>query len=329
MSETISRRFSRNASVLKVLAISAIIVGHFAAESPGMHPVMNHWWVISAVGLIVFSYTSALFTGMKYGPGFDLKAFWMQKLRRLGIPFTIINLLLLVLFLAEGREGVVSVQTFASWLGLRGFWTWFGAGQVGPYGAGLWFLTLLILFYLAYPLLERVNRSRTVSNGFTAISLLVLLVLDRTVPMGHTLWITAAGFLLGVRDARHGRPFSMNAAMSVLLVTAVCMVSLRFFLNISMLSGLLMLIAARTLVDLARYLNVHWLAYDLLLPLSPCILGMYIAHTYLFIHPTGLFVFDFVASGALILAFAFVASLLAGLALQRGSDGAQPKTVQP
>lgn len=329
MSQSIDTRFSRNAGMLKVLSILAIAFGHFAAQYPEPLPFLQHWWVISAVGLIVFSYTSALFTAIRYESDFDLRAFWGRKLMRLGVPFTIINLLLLVVFLAEGREGLLSLQTLASWLGLRGFWTWFGIAQVGPYGAGLWFLTVLIMFYIAYPLLDRMNRVSLTSNVFTLVAVGVLLVLDRTVPMGHTLWITVAGFFLGVCDARHGRPLSYSVAAMLLVLTGLAMVSLRFFVGSSVLSGLLMLVAARLLVDVFRYIHIPVFVKDLLLPLSPMVLAIYISHTYLFFFPTHLFLFDLAVSLFFILSFAFVVSLVSRLVLAAGAKRAQPKTVRP
>ena len=61
----------------------------------------------------------------------------------------------------------------------------------------MWYLSLLLIFYAVYPLLERLYRmigSLTVTAG----GILCLFALHHTVVYGHALWLTTAGFLVGV-----------------------------------------------------------------------------------------------------------------------------------
>ena len=96
--------FSKNVSVAKVLAITSIIYGHFWNIHPAPIPLMRHWWVISAIGLLIFSITSGYFTANKYNGDFSLKEYWMKKLWRIGIPLTIINSFLLLVFLSQQKK---------------------------------------------------------------------------------------------------------------------------------------------------------------------------------------------------------------------------------
>ena len=305
MNPEIDPIFSKNISVIKVLAIIGIVFGHFWALNQVPIPLMEYWWVTSAIGLLVFSLTSGLFTAVKYTAGFDIKSYWIKKFWRIGIPFTVINCLLLILFLFQQREGLCSTQTAASWLGIHGFWTWFKIPQVGPYGAGLWFMTALILFYISYPLLEYINRMQSISNIFTIVIVILLLILDRTVPYGHTLWLTLSGFFLGVWVAKSRMAYSRYFMFGLILISLLLMLLFRFVFNIKALSGLFMLIISFTLVEVCNFIKFPPFIYKLFLPFSTWVLSIYIIHMYMFINPTGVFLVDWVLSFSIILCVSF------------------------
>ncbi len=154
---------SYNFMLGKVVAIYAVAAAHFL-PLPGD-------WIAASVGLFVFGFSSGFFTSAKYQDDFQLGRFWWKKLTRLGPDLLVINLFLLVLFLAQGKSGIWTWQTLTSLLGVKGFLTWFGLKNPSPFGAGIWFLTLLLIFYAVYPLLRfvaqiargdrRVNTRRT------------------------------------------------------------------------------------------------------------------------------------------------------------------------
>ena len=108
----------------------------------------------------------------------------------------VINVFLLCLFLVQRRPGIVTWQTPVNMLGLSGILNWFDLPNPSPFGAGLWFFTLLLTFYALYPILRLVSRSRGWLAALACVSLVAFAVLDRCCPMGHALWLTAWSFIL-------------------------------------------------------------------------------------------------------------------------------------
>ncbi|PKN65018.1 MAG: hypothetical protein CVU57_12915 [Deltaproteobacteria bacterium HGW-Deltaproteobacteria-15] len=78
----------------------------------------------------------------------------------------------------------------------------------------MWFFTLLIIFYAICPALELINRKDTLSKIFTLVVIIILFILNQNVKYGHALWITAAGFPLGVFFSR--RPFVIGLKYSII-----------------------------------------------------------------------------------------------------------------
>ncbi|EPR41221.1 acyltransferase 3 [Desulfovibrio sp. X2] len=319
-----SALFSRNAQILKLLSILTIAFGHFYLSSGLHYKVMDYWWCLSAIGLIVFACTSGYFTALRYGPGFDIGRFWRRKLVRLGYAYTTLNVFLAALFLAEGRHDVFSFHSFLSWIGMKGFLTWFGIHNQSPFGAGLWFLTLLLLFYLAYPLLERVNRNPVPSWLFTASATALCLWLVDAVPMTHTLWITLAGFLLGVFLAKREIALSRGVCLGGLALLGGGMLALNLVLHVTAANSALLLVLGVLAVEACRHVRLPEAVASLLLPVSSYILEIYILHAYLFVHPLPprnfpLLALDFLSSLTLILSLAMLLSKLAQ-AVQRAVE---------
>lgn len=123
---------------------------------------IENFWVPVTIGLLVFSFSSGYFTSLKYNGNFSKKEFWLKKARRLGVNLAVINVFLLILFLIQGRSGIWTWHTIVSLLGLNGFLNWFYIRNLSPFGAGMWFFTLLLVFYLAYPVLEQLNRKKSI-----------------------------------------------------------------------------------------------------------------------------------------------------------------------
>lgn len=267
------RKISRNFAAAKVGSCLMIIAAH---HFPG-----TVLWVPAVVGLFVFGYASGFFTAARYTGPFSLRPFWGRKMQRLGWDLLVIDSFLLILFLAQGTRGLTSWHTLLSLFGLNGFLDWLGIPNRSPYGAGLWFFTLLLLFYLVYPVLERINRRRAPACALLAVSVPACLALHYLLPMNHTLWMTALSFILGVFAFRY-RPsvhiaiptFTVLAsALAMLLLNLHKVYVLDFPLVLTGAVGLVMCLTTAALPD--RFVA-------LFIPLSGCLLEMYAIHWYLF-----------------------------------------------
>jgi hypothetical protein len=157
MSSRIDQTISRNFHVAKVISILAVIVGHYFG---------GILWVLVTIGLLVFSYSSGFFTFLKYNEDFSKKEFWMKKVERLGIRLVVINVFLMIVFIIQSKSGIWTWHTVINMVGFNGFLNWFRIPNQSPYGAGGWFLTLLLIFYIFYPGIEYLNRRKPISYFF-------------------------------------------------------------------------------------------------------------------------------------------------------------------
>ncbi|GHU09724.1 hypothetical protein AGMMS50225_11300 [Betaproteobacteria bacterium] len=190
---TISPLVSHNLAIAKVLAILLVATGHFFTG--------NLLWIPVTLGLFTFAWSSALFTTLKHGEHLNLATFWRNKLKGLGLRFLLIQLFLLVLVAIQHRSGIFTWQTLVHLSGQTGWLNWFGIPNASPLGGGLWFFTLLLLFYLAFPVLARWQRNARASAVITIAIVIVACWLSNAVNVGHALWITAAAFVVGIHCA--------------------------------------------------------------------------------------------------------------------------------
>jgi hypothetical protein len=298
----INPQTSFNFAVAKVVAILLVVTGHFFDGSL--------LWIPVTVGLFVFAYSSAYFTTKKYAVDFEQKAFWANKIGRLAIPFWITQGFLLLLFLLTGRDGIWTWQTVVHWLGQSGWLNWFAISNASPFGSGLWFFTLLLIFYLLYPLLLRWNEVPIRAHFSLPIVLAVALLLDQEVKIGHKLWLTAFAFWFGVYTARYqmggtARVWLSTGAASVFVMLVTNLLDVKY-LNVYLL--VCMSVAAVLWCERAQIPKLHF-AWVLLL--SPYLLEIYLIHTYLFINlglPTAV---RYVASVVLIIAVAVMLNRIA------------------
>jgi len=301
----IGQRTGQNFAFARAVAILLVFAGHFGTG-------IEFFWVAVTVGLFVFSFSSGYFTSAKYHGAWDLGAFWRNKLLRLGPALFLLNAFLLALFLLQGREGIWTWQTAAAMLGWKGFLTWFRLENPSPFGAGLWFLTLLLLFYALYPLLRRLNESRKAAYAVACVSLLAAVALQYRYPMGHALWQTAWGFVFGVcvQRTRWSVPTWLSAVMGMVLAASMAVLNLVFVvkeLNVCLLFA----IAACAVLWLKDAALPPRLARALK-GISAITLEIYILHTYLFVHYAGSAAVHFLSSLGIVL---LVAWLLARAAL--------------
>ncbi|WP_459942448.1 acyltransferase family protein, partial [Deferrisoma palaeochoriense] len=191
----------RGFDVLKVLAIGEVAVAHF------LEPLFPAVWAPTAVSLLIFAYSSAYFTRRSYGLRFDRRAYWGRKARRLGIRLLAVDALLLVLFLVQGRSGVWTWQSLVCAAGLQGWLNWLHLPNPSPFGRGMWFLTLLFVFYALYPWIARVlGVGRRPAFWLTLGWCAAAWALEKVVPYGHALWLTTCGFIIGTYAGGWGLP---------------------------------------------------------------------------------------------------------------------------
>lgn len=193
------KHLSFNFAVAKVLAILLVVTAHYFSPSP--------LWIVATLALFIFGFSSAYFTQLKYQNQFDRRAFWHAKLIRLGWPLLIMNTFLLGVFWVVGKQPLFDWQTPLHWLGLTGWFNWLGLiwpqlVNHSPWGAGLWFFTLLLMFYLAYPLLRCAVRAAASAHTLLLGSALLLALAHHWLPVGHMLWLTALAFICGLWFAR-------------------------------------------------------------------------------------------------------------------------------
>lgn len=190
----IDKNISQNFDALKFASIMMVFFGHFfGKEIPLIHiPV--------TVGLVIFSFSSGYFTSLKYRGEYSIGNFWKRKIERLAPNLLLVNLVLLVLFLIQGRSGIWTWHTVLNVMGLNGFLNWFMIQNISPYGRGMWFFTLLLIFYAVYPMLEKMNNRQF--SFFLPIFILSAYCFSLYHQIGHALWITACGFIIGVFCAK-------------------------------------------------------------------------------------------------------------------------------
>jgi len=232
MLKSLTQTFSNNAYSLKFLSILVVFTGHFLGSNNWDIAYADKAWVIVTYALIFFSFTSGYFTSMRYGVDFDIKKFWKNKLYRIGVEYTLLNIFLVCLFFVQGKQNIFSVHSLISWIGLKGFLTWFGIPNQSPFGAGLWFLTLLILFYITYPLIAHACRIKYRAWFFVSIFTAMMIYFDATVSYNHMLWITACGFVLGVFFYSQKIFLSFRLCLFIIIVELIYIL-LSFYLNLN------------------------------------------------------------------------------------------------
>lgn len=306
----IDQNISNNFNIAKVLSILSVISGHYFKE-------FTFLWVPATIGLLIFSYSSGFFTWLKYNGCYNKKAFWTKKVERLGFSLVIINIFLLILFLIQGKPGIITWQTAVNMLGLSGFLNWFNIQNISPFGAGMWFFTLLLIFYLSYPGIEYLNRKKSVSYLFGIFFVFLSYYLHVHIVYGHALWLTACGFVVGVFFARN--EFRIPGRLSVLMLGVILSVMLYFNYLLGIKSynfffflflGILCIFSLKD----CRFPDFLLRTESLF---SGCLLEIYLIHSYLFIKPTGYRFFDFTISLFIILSTAKILQMITFLVKTR------------
>jgi hypothetical protein len=306
---------SYNFHLAKAVAIFAVIVGHFAQVLH--HPAASVLWIPTEIGLFTFAFSSGYFTGKKYQGDFSIRAFWQAKISRLIGPLLVADAFLICLLVVQGKEDVFHWHSSLACFGLSGVLMWLGITSLTPLGVGLWFLTLLWVFYLTFPALERLNRQRISGATVLIAGLAACLILVHRVPYGVAFWETAWFFMLGTYCGRHLERISLAISVPLALVCGCGIPISKFVLQIPWALTPLMIGLGVGVVGMLPAIRLPRWGATIVFAISGAMLEIYVIHTYLFIRGhSGSIALDFGLSLILILVMAGILSP-AGAALGR------------
>lgn len=301
----ISPNVSLNYSVAKVIAILTVAAGHWFAGSL--------LWIPVTFGLFVFAFSSAYFITKIYGDRANPGKFWLRKLERLGLRYWVILAFLAVLLAAQGKT-VLHWHSLVHLLGLSGALNWMQIWNQSGLGAGLWFFTLLLLFYLAYPYLFLVARLKpAIVVAVSLFATVGAIYLEHHMSLGHELYLTALGFVLGVMYGAHEPRISAWLAGLMALLSCAALVVLNAYLHYKGANTALIALAS---IGIALWLSTaglpQWAITRKIARLEAYLLEIFMIHVYLFIRPTGNSLLDFVISMGLVVAAAVAIHRIAG-----------------
>lgn len=275
---TISRsQISDNFTLAKFLSIVLVSTGHYFHGSL--------LWVPVTVGLFIFAFASGYFTSLKHSPEMPLGKFWLAKLKRLGPPLIVINLFLGTLFLFQGREGIWHLHALLGMTGLTGFLNWLGIPNQSPFGAGLWFMTVLLLFYLLYPLLAKLLINQRAAIAFLLLSAAICAWGHLYASPAYMLWPTVFGFCLGAIAGRLDWQPQKTRTVAIGAIALLAMLATNS-MNIKQFNVLFIIILSITSVAFLLSVPISFPANRGSI-LSASILEIYLIHGYLFIRPAG------------------------------------------
>lgn len=293
--EAIKNKISLNFTTLKSISILVIVTGHFYRD-------IQVLWVPAALGLFIFAYSSAFFTALKYSDSYALKGYFAKKIYRLGVNLLVINAFLAALFLVQGKDNIWNVKTLLSFFGLTGILDWLRISIDGPFGAGMWFLTLIIIFYALYPFLNVVLQGKRQIYLFSLIAIILLSWLNENVVYGHALWLTIGGFILGFISAKIRLRVKKSLSVIVMSATTGSILILNYLMSIKAFNFYLLLLLFGFFVLSVEHLYFPKTVHSLMDFLSGFTLEIYLIHTAIFIGLTAVRPVDFILSVLLIVA---------------------------
>ncbi|MDP3439745.1 MAG: hypothetical protein Q8R95_09100, partial [Azonexus sp.] len=166
-----------------------------------------------------------------------------------------------------------------------GLLNWQGINNHSPFGAGLWFMTVLLIFYLAYPLLAKSLKTTQNALTFLAISAVISTLGHIYATPPYMLWPTVFGFCLGTISGQlNWQPkSSLSIALGALAITLMLALNAAGIKQLNLLA-----IIATAIASVAFLLSVPLKPpINRLALLSGSILEIYFIHGYLFIRPQG------------------------------------------
>ena len=164
----------------------------------------------------------------------------------------------------------------------------------------MWFITLLLIFYFLYPFLERIYRRSQSAAIFTVIGIAGLFLLHVKVVYGHALWLTAAGYPLGILIARRNIRLSSSIALTLTIASFLAMIGFHYILGFNGMNFFFIITVSLGLCLLLQEINLPQKIIKAGAFLSGILLEIYLLHPYLMIQPTGTAIFNVVFSMTLV-----------------------------
>ncbi len=272
-------------------------------------------WIPTSIGLVIFAFSSGMFTAQIYGVDVDVGKFWRKKIERLAVRYWFLLACVAILLLAEGKT-VFHWHSLVHVFGLSGFLNLFGH-NASALGAGLWFFTLLLLFYVAYPFLARLAAAGRGDFLYPLVATVVFFWLNDHVVLPFSLWLTALGFILGVFAGMYGTQIPARVSLGLTIVALVVLLASNLVFGFKVANGALVGLACITTnLWLMRARLPQWGILRALAKLENCLLEIFLIHTYLFVHPTGINALDFVITMTLIIVTAWILNILGNKLVQ-------------
>lgn len=315
---------SFNFSVFKVLSILCVVTSHWAE---GMNLPL---WIPTSIGLVIFAFSSGMFTARIYGVDVDVGAFWRKKIERLAVRYWFLLAFLSLILLAEGRT-VFHWHSLVHVFGLSGFLNLFGHNG-SSLGAGLWFFTLLLLFYVAYPYLARLAAASRGDFLLPLVATVFFFYMNEHLVLPFSLWLTTLGFILGVFAGMYGTQVPARVSLALTLAALALLLACNIVLGYRTANGALVGLACITAnLWLMRARLPQWKILRGLARLENCLLEIFIIHSYLFIHPTGIGALDFVITMTLIIVTAWILNIVGDrlVKLVFNKPGARARVITP
>lgn len=284
---------SANFELAKAVSIFTVVAGHFYGPSS---------WPLVTVALCVFGFSSAYFTDKKYAEG-NLDGYWTNKFKRLFFRVILINLFLIILLLIKNQEGLFSWYSVVHFLGATGFLNWFHVVDKSPLGDGLWFFTLLLIFYSLYPLFRRIPIN-FINYYNLLIFYLFICIMQLIYPMGHMLWITIFSFIAGIFFLRNKSKISISGFLILIFTLFIIykfvkIKNLNVYL-ISIFSSALCVFIVNLKLKLPKFL------FSITKFINSHMVEIYFIHGYLFYRPFSYQLINFFVSVFLILSAAYL-----------------------
>jgi len=295
----IDKDISEKYQVIKFLSITLVTIDHFLS---GRVPFI---WFPVTLALLFFSYSSGFFTFLKYGKSkFSYAKFWKNKFFRLGISFLVTQIFLFLVFFFQGRSGIFSLGTLLHFLGLSAVFNIFHIQDTSPFGNGLWFLSILLIFYLVFPIIKKLCKDKATIIVACVLYILVTFSLDCVVKLSVALWVTSCGFIIGCMCASFGGGKRYLKLSIVVLMTSVL---LRFLYG-NGYNYLVILSAFSVCLVILNNIELPLFISNKTKPILNCVFEVYVVHTYLFVHVFDNIVVDFFISYLLIIIVSLVLS---------------------
>ena len=154
------------------IAIISIMIFHFCEDYVNAFHngivdknilIFGYYGIISSIGVEIFMFLSGLGLFFSMSNNDSIKVFYKKRVKRLVIPYIPVGILIWGIwdFIINNRGITGFLEDFT-------FISFFTEGQIG-----LWFIGVILLFYLVFPIVYKVSTSK---HGIVKILILIFLL---------------------------------------------------------------------------------------------------------------------------------------------------------